>query len=390
MFHKKALSLAIVAGVFAVASAASAQTVVRLGHVGPVSGNIAHLGKDNENGFKLAIEDLNAQNITIGGQRIRFEGLTEDDAADPRQGTAAAQKLIDAKVSGVVGHLNSGTSIPASRLYHDAGIPQVSPSSTNPRYTQQGFKTAFRVVAHDGPLGQTLGRYATNELKAKRIAVIDDRTAYGQGVADEFIKGAQAGGAQIVSRQFTNDKATDFQAILTTIKAQNPDLVFYGGMDAVAGPMLRQMNQLGMEQVKFMGGDGICQAKLAELAGGGQAMGNDRVWCAKAGGVAKGSEYEKKMADFRTRYQQKFGIPVQIYAPYVYDATMVLVEAMKRANSTDPAKYNAEMFNVQYNGITGRISFDQRGDIKGGSLTLITFKGANPTEIAVVPAATPL
>jgi branched-chain amino acid transport system substrate-binding protein len=390
MFHKKALSLAIAAGVFAVASAASAQTVVRIGHVGPVSGNIAHLGKDNENGFKMAIEDLNAQNLTIGGQRIRFEGLTEDDAADPRQGTAAAQKLVDAKVSGVIGHLNSGTTIPASRLYHDAGIVQISPSSTNPRYTQQGFKTAFRVVAHDGPLGQTLGRYAAKELKAKRIAVIDDRTAYGQGVADEFIKGAQAEGAQVVSRQFTNDKATDFQAILTTIKAQNPDLVFFGGMDSVGGPMLRQMNQLGMQNVKFMGGDGICSPQLPNLAGGAAAMGNDRVWCAKAGGIAKGSEYEKKMADFRARYQQKFGIPVQIYAPYVYDATMVMVEAMKRANSTDPTKYNAEMFNVKYNGVTGPISFDERGDIKGGALTLITYKGDKLTEVSVVPAVTPL
>ena len=241
--------------------------VVKIGHVGPTSGSIAHLGKDNENGARMAIEELNAKGVTIGGKKVKLELLAEDDAGDPKQGTAAAQKLVDSKVNGVIGHLNSGTSIPASKIYSDAGIPQISPSATNPKFTRQGFKTTFRVVADDVHLGGTLGRYAVKTLKGKSIAVIDDRTAYGQGVADEFVKAVKASGGKVAGREFTTDKATDFTAILTGLKGKKPDVVFFGGMDAVAGPMLRQMKQLGIE-AKFMGGDGICSSELPKLAAG--------------------------------------------------------------------------------------------------------------------------
>jgi len=250
--------------------------VVKIGHVAPTSGGIAHLGKDNEMGARMAIDELNAKGVTIGGKKAKFELLAEDDAADPKQGTAAAQKLVDAKVNGVIGHLNSGTSIPASKIYSDAGIPQISPSATNPKFTRNGYKTTFRVVADDVHLGGTLGKYAVKELKGKSIAVIDDRTAYGQGVADEFEKGVKGSGGTIVGREFTNDKATDFTAILTSLKAKKPDVVFFGGMDAVAGPMLRQMKQLGIE-AKFVGGDGICSGELPKLAAG--TMGDGQVVC---------------------------------------------------------------------------------------------------------------
>ena len=276
------------AAVVMFAGAASAQDmVVKIGHVGPTSGAIAHLGKDNENGARMAIEELNAKGVTIGGKKAKFELLAEDDAGDPKQGTAVANKLVDAKVNGVVGHLNSGTSIPASKIYSDAGIPQISPSATNPKYTRQGFKTTFRVVADDVHLGGTLGRYAVKDLKGKSIVVIDDRTAYGQGVAEEFVKAVKASGGAIADHQFTTDKATDFTAILTAVKAKKPDLVFYGGMDAVAGPMIRQMKQLGIN-AKFMGGDGICTGELPKLAGG--AMADSQVVCAEAGGVEGAAE----------------------------------------------------------------------------------------------------
>ncbi|MGE0311619.1 MAG: branched-chain amino acid ABC transporter substrate-binding protein [Lautropia sp.] len=375
----KVLVAALGAAIASIAGTASAQTVVKIGHVGPLTGAIAHLGKDNELGGKMAIADLNKMNLKIGGKSVKFELMGEDDAADPKQGTAAAQKLVDAKVAGVIGHLNSGTTIPASRIYHDAGIPQISPSATNPKYTQQGYKTAFRVVANDGQLGGTLGRYAVNELKAKKIAVVDDRTAYGQGVADEFQKAAKAAGATIVGREFTNDKATDFNAILTKLKGASPEVVFFGGMDAVAGPMLRQLKQLGMN-VKFMGGDGICSPKLAELAG--DSMSDNQVVCAEAGGVTK--EGEAKMAAWRERFKKEMGADVQIYAPYVYDATMVMVEAMKAADSTDPKKFGPMIAKTNYQGVTGPIAFDDKGDIKEGTLTLYTYKGGKRDKLAVV------
>ena len=359
-----------------------AQTVVTIGHVGPTSGGIAHLGKDNENGAIMAVEELNAAGVTIGGKKVTIKLMTEDDAADPKQGTAVAQKLVDANVSGVIGHLNSGTSIPASKIYSDAGIPQISPSATNPKYTRQGFKTTFRVVADDTQLGGTLGKYAVNTLKGKSIAVIDDRTAYGQGVAEEFSKAVKAAGGSIVAQEFTTDKATDFNAILTSIKGKKPDVVFFGGMDAVAGPMLRQMKSLGIN-AKFMGGDGICSAELVKLAG--DAVTDNQVFCAEAGGVEPGSKFEAAKNDFDKKFKAKFGVDVQVYAPYVYDSVRIMVAAMVKAGSSDPAKYLPVLAATKdFQGVTGAISFDNKGDVLNGALTLQTIKGGKLQVLSVI------
>ena len=377
-FTTKLIPLAIA---LAFAGSASAQEVVKIGHVAPISGASAHLGKDNENGAKMAIDELNAKGAMINGKKVTWTLLTEDDAADPKQGTAVAQKLVDAHVNGVIGHLNSGTTVPASKIYFDAGIPQISPSATTPQYTKQGFGSAFRVVANDNKLGGTLGGYAVSSLKATNIAVIDDRTAYGQGVADEFVKGAKAKspGVKIVGKEFTNANATDFTAILTSIKAKKPDLIFFGGMDSVGGPMLKQMKALGIT-AKFMGGDGVCTEALGKLAGDGIADG--MVTCAEAGGV-KGDQ-EKVMADFVTRYKKKYNADVQIYAPYVYDAVMTMATAMQNAKSADPAKYLPELKKIKYQGVTGLIQFDAKGDIKDGALTLFTYKGGKKTKVEVI------
>jgi branched-chain amino acid transport system substrate-binding protein len=358
----------------------SASNVIKIGQVAPMSGASAHLGKDNELGARMAIDELNAAGVMINGQKVTLELVSEDDGADPKQGTAVAQKLVDAKVAGVIGHLNSGTTIPASKIYSDAGIAQVSPSSTNPKYTRQGFKTAFRVVADDVQLGSTLGKYAVTTIKAKKVAVIDDRTAYGQGVAEEFTKAAEAAGATIVAKEFTNDKASDFNAILTSIKGKKPDVVFFGGMDAVGGPMLKQMKALGIK-AKFMGGDGICTAQLPNLSG--DAIGDGQVVCAEAGGVE--GEGKATMDKFRADFKAKYNAEVQLYAPYVYDATKVLVAAMVKAGSSDPAKYLPVLAaTADFKGVTGPISFDEKGDIKNGALTLFTYKGGKREQLAVV------
>lgn len=361
------------------AAPAGDNVVVKIGHVGPVSGAIAHLGKDNELGARMAIEELNAKGLKLGGKTAKFELLAEDDGADPKQGTAAAQKLVDSKVNGVIGHLNSGTSIPASAIYSAAGIPQISPSATNPKFTRQGFKTTFRVVADDVHLGGTLGKYAVTTLKGKSIAVIDDRTAYGQGVAEEFKKAVEAAGSKTVAHEFTTDKSTDFMAILTSIKAKKPDVIFFGGMDAVAGPMMKQIKQLGLK-VKFLGGDGICSSELAKLAG--DAMADDQVVCAEAGGVE--GEAKAGMDKFKVDFKAKNNAEVQVYAPYVYDAVNVMVAAMVKADSADPAKYLAELGKIEHKGVTGTIAFDEKGDIKNGALTLYTYKAGKREQIAVV------
>jgi branched-chain amino acid transport system substrate-binding protein len=364
------LKVIVAATLSALASAAMAQDmVVKIGHVAPVSGAQAHYGKDNENGARMAIEDLNAKGVTIGGKKVKFELVAEDDAADPKQGTAAAQKLCDAKVNGVVGHLNSGTTIPASTIYNQCGIPHITPSATNPKLTQQGYKTTFRLLANDNALGAGLALHAANNLKLKKVAIIDDRTAYGQGVAEVFKRTALARGMQVVDEQFTNDKATDFMAILTAIKSKGPDAVFYGGMDPQAGPMLRQMDQLGLSNLKYFGGDGICTAKLAELSGGAKSMAG--VVCAEGG-----ASLEKMPggAAWMARYEAKYPKQFQVYSPYVYDAVHVLVDAMVRAGSADPKVYTAKLFDTNYQGVTTKVGFEADGELKNPAMTLYLYK----------------
>ncbi|MFZ2852819.1 MAG: branched-chain amino acid ABC transporter substrate-binding protein [Rhodocyclaceae bacterium] len=342
------------------------EVTVKLGHVAPLTGPQAHLGKDNENAARLAVDELNSQNLEIGGAKVKFELLAEDDQADPKQGTIVAQKLVDAKVNGVIGHLNSGTTIPASKIYSDAGIPQISGSATNPKYTQQGFKTAFRVMANDVQQGKSLGEYASKQLAAKTVAIIDDRSAYGQGLADEFRKAVEAAGVKVVASEFTNDKATDFAAILTKIKSKKPDLVFYGGMDAQGGPMAKQMKTLGLKKTKFLTGDGGCTPEFIKL--GGEAT--EGQYCSLPGVPLDKMPGGKAFGD---KFTAKYG-QIQLYAPYVYDAVMVAVDAMKRANSVDAARYLGEIGKTDYQGVTAKIQFDELGDLKGGSVSLYQVK----------------
>ena len=355
---------------------APAELNVVLGSGASLTGNIAHLGKDHENGVRMAIEDINAMGWKIEGRTLKLSVMSEDDQGDPKQASLVAQKLVDAKVAGVIGHVTSGPTITASQAYNDAGIPQVSPSATNPKYTLQGFKGAFRVMANDIQQGAVLGAYATKQLGAKRIAIIDDRTAYGQGLADEVEKAAKAVGAEIVTREYTKNDATDFKAQLTSIKGKKPDAVFYGGMDAQAGPLAKQAKQLGLS-VKLLAGDGGCTPAFIALAGDAA----EDAYCSQTGlplaDMPKGKDFEK-------RFKEKFGQEVQIYAPYAYDAVFVLAEAMVRANSADPAKYLPEISKTSLDGVSGKIEFDEKGDLRNGAVTVYQIKGGKLNVLEVV------
>ena len=354
------------------ATGASADEVVKIGHVGPLTGQIAHLGKDNENGARLAVEEINKKGLVINGQKITLQLDAQDDAADPRTATQVAQKLVDDKVVAVVGHLNSGTSIPASKIYSDAGIVQISPSATNPQYTLQGFKTTFRVVATDAQQGPALANYAADQLKLKKVAVVDDATAYGQGLANEFEKKAKALGMTVLSHDATNDKATDFRAILTKIKGENPDAIMYGGMDATGGPFAKQARQLGIK-AKILAGDGVCTDQLATLAGDA----TENVVCSEAGRSLE--KMGKAGEEFQAKFKARFGVPIQIYAPFTYDAVYIIVDAMKRAQSTDPAKILAAMPSTDYKGVIGETTFDAHGDLKHGVISLYHYKDGKKT-----------
>jgi branched-chain amino acid transport system substrate-binding protein len=346
--------------------------VVKIGHAGPLTGGIAHLGKDNENGARLAIDEANAKGIKLGGKKVKFELVAEDDQADPKLGPTIAQKFADAKVAGVVGHLNSGVTIPASAVYNQAGIPMVSGSATNPKLTEQGFKNIFRVVGRDDQQGPAIAQYLDG-MKLKKVAVVDDATAYGEGLANEVEKTLKAGGVQVVGREKTNDKATDFKAILTKLKGRGPDAIFYGGMDATGGPMLKQARELGIKSV-FAFGDGACTAEMAKLAGGA----SEGLICSQAG-----LPVEAASKDFVSAFNAKFG-EIKQYAPFTYDSANLIITAMQKADSADPAKYLPELQKISMKGATGTIEFDEKGDRKNAEITIFTLKDGNVVPVGVV------
>ncbi len=341
-------------------------TIVKIGFAAPLTGPQAHIGNDIKNGTQLAVDELNAKGVEIGGKKVTLQLLAEDDQADPKTATLAAQKLLDSGVVAVVGHFNSGASIPASKIYSDAGIPQISPGSTNPKYTQQGFKTTFRVLANDLQQGKVLGEFAVKNQGAKTVAIIDDRTAYGQGLADEVEKAVKASGGEIVAREYTTDKATDFLAILTNIKGKNPDVIVFSGIDPQAGPMAKQMRSLGID-AKFLGGDGWQTPNYIKLAGDA-AEGT----MASIPGLPKDEMPGGK--EFLEKYKAKFNTEVQLFAPFGYDAVHVFVDSMKRAGSTDPAKFLPEIGKTSIDGVIGPIAFDEKGDIKNGPITIFAVK----------------
>ena len=348
--------------------------VVKIGHAGPLTGGIAHLGKDDENGARLAVDEHSARKMKIGGKTVRFELMSEDDQADPKMGPTIAQKFADAKVAGVAGHLNSGVTIPASAVYNQAGIPMISGSATNPKLTEQGFKNVFRTVGRDDQQGPAIAQYLAN-MKVKKVAIADDATAYGEGLANEVEKTLKAAGVQVVAREKATDKTTDFKAILTKMKGKSPDAVFYGGMDATGGPMVKQARELGIKAV-FSFGDGACTDEMAKLAG----TAAEGLICSQAGLPASAASKE-----FNDAFKAKYG-EVKQYAPFYYDAVGLMIAAMQKADSTDPAKYLPELQKISYNGATGKIEFDEKGDRKNAEITIFTLKDGKVVPIGVVKA----
>jgi len=362
------------AALFATTTAHAAEQVVKIGVSGPLSGSNAFAGKDNENGVRLAIEELNAQKMQVGGNLLRFVLQSEDDGGDPKQGVAVAQKFADAGVKFVLGPYNSGVAIPASRVYNDNGI-LMSTVGTNPKITASGYPTVFRIVASDTQVGGSVASYAAKDLKVKNVGVIDDRTAFGQGIAMEFKRQAQANGMKVAGHEYTNDKASDFAAILTKLKAMRVDAVFFGGYAPQAAPMARQMKALGLN-VPLLGGDTLCSPEMAKL--GGPAVG-ENVRCAQAGAiVAK----QPGGPAFINGYKARFKRDPDVYAPSFYDQTKFIAQAMKSANSVDAAKVGAAMHTISYQGVVGNYGYDPKGNLKKTTVTVYTFKNGALTPLA--------
>ena len=347
--------------------------VVRIGHVAPTSGPQANYGRDNENGARMAISDLNAKGVVVANRSLRFELIAEDDGADPARGQAAAERLCSSPAVAVVGHLNSATTIAASPVYSRCNLAQITPSATNPNITRRGFKNVFRIIAGDNDLPAGLASYAVRQMGARSAIVVSDGTAYGQGVGDTFFYAARQQGLSVLER-FERSTPSDFSRIADEIARQRPDVVFYGGMDREASSLLREFRQRSVG-ARLLGGDGICTREFAKFS---SFASDNAVICAEGGAsIARFTGG----ADWKRRYDAAFPGQFQVYSPYTYDAVMMIAEAIQRSASIDRASLVAAIAQTRYQGVTSLISFGNDGQLVNPPITLYTFQGGQKVPV---------
>ena len=374
-------SICLLSSISAQATGADPERLVRIGHAAPISSapGLAPAALDSERGAQLAVDELNARVLRVGDENLHFELLREDDRANSNTAIEVAKRLVDGKVVGVVGHLNSGMSIKASDIYAAAGIPQITPAGTNPTFTRRGLKTTFRVIADDNHVMQGFGQYTVKTLGLHRVTILDTGDDYSKDVTAPYSAGVQRAGGLIVSRASVDTKATDHAGLISKLAESNPDLIFFGGFDGVAGKLLIEMKQAGITAA-FAGPDALCSVELMKLSQNTAAQ--RKTVCAEAGGVLQDMQprLDQFNADFFKKYSAK---PLQ-YAKHSFDAVNVLVDAMLRAQSLDPVVYVRELAKtVAYPGVTGPISFDEKGDLVNGMISIYTY-GLNGRELLEV------
>ncbi|KAF0221027.1 MAG: hypothetical protein FD174_740 [Geobacteraceae bacterium] len=337
------------------------ENVIKIGAAGQLTGPEAVFGADMLNGVKLAVEEWNAKGGVLGK---KIELVPGDDQAEPRQAVAVANKFVTEGVAGVVGHFNSSCSIPASDVYHKAGIPQISHASTNPQLTEQGFANVFRVCGRDDQQGKVAAEFALGRLKVKKVAIIHDKTTYGQGFAEEFQKGLGSG-AQVVAFEGITKGEKDYSPVVTKIKATNPDAVFFGGIYTEGGLLIKQYKAVG-GTAPFIGGDGIMSEELVKIGGP-----------ATDGTYATFGPDTKEIAsakNFNEAYRKKYGEP-GVYSIYAYDAANILLQSIQKAGSIEGAKVVEAIRAIDYNGALGHIQFNQKGDVKDSPYVVWKVEG---------------
>lgn len=356
---------------------AEGETVIKLGIAAPLTQGAVALGKGIQRGAELAVKEFNeGDGKTLG---IKVETLVVDDQGDPKTAVTVANQLAtDPKVIGVVGHLNSGCSIPASVVYQKANLVQVSPASTNPDLTNRGLTNVFRTCTIDPVQGAFAAEKALKDLGFKSAFVVDDSTPYGTGLADEFEKNFKAGGGQVVGREKTGDKDTDFAALVTKVKAANPGVLYYGGIYN-AGALLAKQAKEGGIKVPFFSGDGIYAEDFIKLAGAANVEGD---YCTSVGLPL---EEQPKGQEFKTKFEAAYpGESIQAYDTYAYDAANIVLDAVKVTAAGGKEKLTtvegkqaiaAAVAKTDSQGVTGALKFDAKGDTLNKAITLYVVKG---------------
>jgi branched-chain amino acid transport system substrate-binding protein len=344
----------------ALSSAAHAQ--IKIGVAGPVTGPNAAFGAQLKNGAEQAVEDINAAG-GINGQKLQI--VVGDDVSDPKQGVSVANKFAAEGVKMVVGHFNSGVSIPASDVYEEAGIIQITPASTNPKFTDNGKWNTFRTCGRDDQQGAVAGAYLADKFKGKKVAVVHDKTPYGKGLADETQKVMESKGLKAVMYEGVNPGEKDYSALVSKLKQNNVDVVYFGGLHTEAGLIIRQMRDQGL-QSPMMSGDGIVSAEFTSIAGPG-AEGTLMTFSPDP---RKNPNAKDVVAKFRAK-----NFEPEAYTLYSYAAVQILAEAAKQAGGVEPKKMATAMRQGKpYKTAIGDISFDKKGDITRPDYILYVWK----------------
>lgn len=349
---KKTCLLFLLAGLIAVSGfgCQKKSDAIKIGVAGPMTGDQSKMGMDFKNGVTLAVEEWNARGGLLGK---KIEVVVSDDQHDPKQAVSVANKMMNEGVAGVIGHFNSSCSIPASDVYNRSGVPMISPGSTNPQLTEKGYRGVFRVCGRDDQQGRVAADFVTGQLRLKRVAVLHDKTTYGQGLADEFRK-ALGDRTEVVFYGGIVQGDKDFKGVLTTVKGKNPELILFGGIYPEAGLMVRQAKELGL-QAPFMSGDGSIDPKFIEIAGAKAAEGTYLTF-------SPDPQHIPTAREFVENYRKKFG-ELGPYSIYAYDAAQIMLSAMKEANSTDGKLVMEKLHSMEFSGALGTIRFNEKGDV---------------------------
>jgi branched-chain amino acid transport system substrate-binding protein len=335
----------------AVATAGAANAQIKLGMGGPITGPSAATGAQMKNGVDQAVEDINKAGGILGQKLSASYG---DDASDPKQGVSVANNFSGEGVKFVIGHYNSGVTIPASAVYQENGILEITPASTNPTVTERNMWNIFRVCGRDDQQGQVAGEYILKHLKGKKIAVVHDKTTYGKGLADEMKKTISKGGMKEVLYEGVNTGEKDYSALVSKIKQANPDLIYWGGLYTEGGLIVRQLRDQGVK-APLMGGDGITSDEFASVGGPGvegtlMTYGPD---------PRNRPEAKKVVDEFRAK---KF--EPEAYTLYSYAGVQIIKQAAEAAKSLDPKKVAEKMHSgMQFKTVLGDIAYDKKGDI---------------------------
>ncbi|WP_197703727.1 branched-chain amino acid ABC transporter substrate-binding protein [Variibacter gotjawalensis] len=349
----KRVTTLLALGAAAVLFAGSAQAQVKFGIAGPITGPNAAFGAQIKNGVEQAVEDINASGGILG-QKIATPLPIGDDASDPKQGVSAANNFAGSGVKFVIGPFNSGVTIPGSEVFQENGILQITPAATNPTVTERGMWNIFRTCGRDDQQGAVAGAYIVKNMKDKKIAIIHDKTTYGQGLADETRKAMAKGGMKEVLYEGVNTGEKDFSALISKIKAAGADLVYWGGLHTEGGLIVRQMRDQGVK-APLMGGDGITSDEFAQVGGPGT----------EGTLMTYGPDPRKRpeAKDVVERFRKKNFEP-EAYTLYSYAAVQIIKQAAEAAKSLDPKKVAEQMKSGQtFKTVIGDISYDKKGDV---------------------------